>query len=79
MDVVCAFPGLKIQISAPATKTCRWGPRTWGIQLWITAGDWVRAFPPKRSLDGAPMFVRMDALIKKACGFPHGWETHSSR
>ena len=62
----------------PSDEDLSLGPRTWGTQLWITAGDWVRAFPPKRSLEGAPMFVRMDALIKKARGFPHGGETHLS-
>jgi len=26
-------PGLKIEISTPRTKTCPWGPRTWGTQF----------------------------------------------
>ena len=27
-----AFPGLKIETSTPRTRTCSWGPRTWGTQ-----------------------------------------------
>jgi hypothetical protein len=27
-----AFPGLRIEISTPRTKTCPRGPRTWGTQ-----------------------------------------------
>ena len=30
-----AFPGPRIRISTPRTKTCPWGPRTWGIQIFM--------------------------------------------
>jgi len=29
---MCAFPGLRPETSTPWTKTCPWGPRTWGTQ-----------------------------------------------
>jgi hypothetical protein len=36
----CGFPGLKIGISTPRTKTCPWGPRTWGNRLlWGLEGE----------------------------------------
>ena len=41
---VRAIPGLKIEISTPRTKTCPWGPRTWGTPTLVqihTVGNLV--------------------------------------
>ena len=43
---VRAFPGLKSETSTPRTKTCSWGPRTWGThfscETWATRLDGFR-------------------------------------
>ncbi len=49
------FPGLKSETSAPRTKTCSWGPRTWGSRLRRAASTCTRCLrrpaSPNRWLD----------------------------
>ncbi len=59
--VVRAFPGLKGEISTPATKTCRRGPRTWGTQcqgdrIWLFDQRIVPARSRTRMLQHLPVF-----------------------
>src|ERR1035437_3936379 len=36
---ICGLPGPKIRTSTPRTKTCPWGPRTWGTRIYQSKLD----------------------------------------
>jgi rare lipoprotein A len=58
---VRGFPGLKIESSTPRTKTCPWGPRTWGTQF---------AWRIRRRTTLALALAAPLLLIVSGCGHP---------
>jgi hypothetical protein len=57
---IARFPGLKSETSTPRTKTCSWGPRTWGIHVRV----WI-SFPKSRTFAFSTNVFGLRLLLKK--------------